>query len=254
MKCQQKSCTGCIVHLTRIFTIRRNFLGLYMQSGAQRKRAGASKSWRIALAFLAIQSGLSGRAGVTSRNWIGAAVTFLRMSFLAALGFLLGCGGAEIDFARSLAVPQPADLILRNGKIVTVDRNFSIKRAVAIKDGRFLAAGSERDMRLLTGPRTKVVDLAGHTVIPGLIDGQIHATKAGIRWEAARLKIANPSLDLARQGLRNCFVELNRLGITSVIDLHGAEITFAHRRILAEMARSGELALRVNYYVKSDSA
>jgi predicted amidohydrolase YtcJ len=176
------------------------------------------------------------------------------VSFLASLFFMLGCGGAEVDFARSLAVPQPADLILRNGKIVTVDRSFSIRQAVAIKDGRVLAVGGERDMRLLTGPRTRVVDLAGHTVIPGLIDAQVQATKAGIRWDGASFKVAKPTLDQGRQGLRNCFVELNRLGITSVLDVHGAEITFAHRRILAEMARTGELTLRVNYYVNSDYA
>ena len=94
-----------------------------------------------------------------------------------ALGFLLltmlACGGhegvREADFERSLAAPAPADLVLRNGKIITVDRDFSIKQAVAIRDGRFVAVGAERDVRVLIGRGTRVIDLAGRTVIPGLI-------------------------------------------------------------------------------------
>jgi predicted amidohydrolase YtcJ len=98
--------------------------------------------------------------------------------------FLTACGGHEVDFARSLAVPAPADLILRNGKIVTVDRAFSIKQAVAVRGGRVITVGTDRDMRPLTGSATRVIDLGGRTVIPGLIDSHIHATEAGLRWDA----------------------------------------------------------------------
>ncbi len=98
--------------------------------------------------------------------------------------FLTACGGHEVDFARSLAVHAPADLILRNGKIVTVDRAFSIKQAVAISGGRVITVGTDRDMRPLTGPATRVIDLGGRTVIPGLIDSHIHATEAGLSWDA----------------------------------------------------------------------
>ena len=60
----------------------------------------------------------------------------MRLKLLLLFFLTVSCSGAEVDFARSLAVPQPADIVLRNGKIVTVDREFSIKQAVAIKDGR----------------------------------------------------------------------------------------------------------------------
>jgi hypothetical protein len=59
-----------------------------------------------------------------------------RLTEILLLLVLAACGGHEVDFARSLAVLAPADLVLRNGKIITVNRDFSIKQAVAIRDGR----------------------------------------------------------------------------------------------------------------------
>ncbi|MCL4854870.1 MAG: amidohydrolase, partial [Bryobacteraceae bacterium] len=74
-----------------------------------------------------------------------------------------------------------ADLILHNGKIVTVDRNFSIRQAVAIKDGKIAAAGtSEAILKSERGTETRVIDLKGRTVLPGLIDAHIHPLGAGL--------------------------------------------------------------------------
>ncbi len=67
-------------------------------------------------------------------------------------------------------------------------------------------------------------------------------------------KIPRPTLDTARPGLINCFRELNRLGVTSISDLHTGDVNFAHRRVLAEMARSGELSLRINFYVAANES
>src|SRR5258706_15486205 len=100
--------------------------------------------------------------------------------FLSLLLLVVGCSGGEVDFARSLAVPQPADLVLRHGKIITVDKEFSINEAVAIKGGRFIVVGSDRDVRPTMAASTKVIDLGGRTVIPGLIDSHIYPTVAGL--------------------------------------------------------------------------
>src|ERR1044072_4028306 len=100
------------------------------------------------------------------------------------LAVIAGGSGAEVDFARSLAVIAPADLVLRGGKIITLDDNFSIREAVAIRDRHFITVGTTREMRPLIGPQTRVIELAGRTVIPGLIDGQINATLAGLSWDA----------------------------------------------------------------------
>jgi predicted amidohydrolase YtcJ len=73
---------------------------------------------------------------------------------------------------------QTADTILVNGKIVTVDAQSSIREALAIRDGRVAGLGSSAEIRKLAGPHTRVVDLQGRTVIPGLIDSHLHAIRA----------------------------------------------------------------------------
>src|ERR1700704_1538120 len=73
---------------------------------------------------------------------------------------------------------QSADTILINGKILTVDNQFSAREALAIREGKIMATGSTADVRKLAGPGTRVIDLQGRTVIPGLIDNHMHATRA----------------------------------------------------------------------------
>ncbi|MGZ8489951.1 MAG: amidohydrolase [Candidatus Binatia bacterium] len=288
----------------------------------------------------------------------------VKLKLVVLLFVVIGCSGPEAEYARSLAVKSAADIVLRGGKIVTVDGAFSIKQAVAIRDGRFVAVGSDGEIRDYIGQGTRVIDLLGRTVIPGLNDSHIHATEAGLSWDAelhwelnhtladglrqiatatkgkapgnwivvgggwvptqfaerrfptrdeldtlapkhpvyiqylrqgallnsaalaalgitsktgdpaggkfernpntgvltgwlqgvaawefAYNKIPRLSLAEARQSLRNCFRELSRLAVTSVGDLHTGGVNFAHRRLLADMARTGDLSLRVNYYI-----
>ncbi len=81
--------------------------------------------------------------------------------------------------AASQAWSQNADTILVNGKILTVDRQFSTREAIAIRDGKITAVSSNSDVRKQAGPQTRVIDLQGRTVIPGFIDSHIHAIRAG---------------------------------------------------------------------------
>jgi predicted amidohydrolase YtcJ len=73
------------------------------------------------------------------------------------------------------------DLILHNGKVVTVDSQFSIAQSVAIKGSRIVAVGSDQEMRAMAGRKTGYEDLGGKTVIPGLIDSHIHAFGIAVR-------------------------------------------------------------------------
>ena len=79
----------------------------------------------------------------------------------------------------SPASSQNADTILVNGKILTVDAKFSTHEAIAIRDGKIKAVGGNSEIRKQAGPQTRVIDLQGRTVIPGLIDSHIHAIRAG---------------------------------------------------------------------------
>lgn len=74
---------------------------------------------------------------------------------------------------------QP-DLILINGKVVTVDDSFSLKQAIAVKHDRILDVGSNTEIKNLAGPATTIVDLGGRTVIPGLCDSHVHAPAASL--------------------------------------------------------------------------
>lgn len=72
--------------------------------------------------------------------------------------------------ARSLA----ADLIFIDGRIHALDANERVHRALAARDGRIVALGDSAEIRELAGPATEVVDLAGRTAIPGIVDSHCH--------------------------------------------------------------------------------
>jgi predicted amidohydrolase YtcJ len=81
------------------------------------------------------------------------------------------------------AAEPPADIVVLNGKVLTVDAAFSRASAVAIKDGKFVAVGTDAQIRQRVGPATRTIDAQQQTVIPGLIESHVHATGAS-RGEA----------------------------------------------------------------------
>ena len=84
------------------------------------------------------------------------------------------------------ALAADADLILHNGKILTVDRNFTVAQAMAVKNGKIARVGaSAAVLKAERGANTRVIDLQGKTVLPGLIDSHVHAIGAGLsEWKA----------------------------------------------------------------------
>src|SRR5215475_2449571 len=77
------------------------------------------------------------------------------------------------------AFAQPADLVLRNGKIVTMNAAQPVAQALAARGDRITALGSSADAAKWTGPRTQVIDLHGQLAIPGFIEGHGHFTGLG---------------------------------------------------------------------------
>ena len=78
------------------------------------------------------------------------------------------------------AAEVAADTVLVNGRIITVDEQDSIAQAVAIRDGRVQAVGSQDEIWALSGPETQVLDLGGRAVTPGLIDAHNHLQVMGL--------------------------------------------------------------------------
>jgi predicted amidohydrolase YtcJ len=96
------------------------------------------------------------------------------------------------------ALAQPADMVLRGGKVITVDKDWRIAQAVAIKDGRFLAVGSNEEIAGRIGPNTQVIELAGKTAVPGLIDTHLHQLLAGLNGPAVQLLGARSVADVQK--------------------------------------------------------
>src|SRR5215471_15858055 len=78
-----------------------------------------------------------------------------------------------------IAAAQTADTIWTNGKIITVDSRFSTVEAMAAGNGRFVAVGTDAEVRKLAGPSTRIIDLHGKTVVPGFEDSHLHGAGGG---------------------------------------------------------------------------
>ncbi len=88
------------------------------------------------------------------------------------------------------------DLVILNAKVYTVDRAFSTAEAVAIANGRFAAVGSTDVIRKLAGPSTKIMDVGGKTIIPGLQDDHLHNAVGGPGVDLSRARTLQEVLDL----------------------------------------------------------
>ncbi len=121
---------------------------------------------------------------------------FLRVAGAALAGTALACGREKgtatavptLTPTHTLTPPiiptappeQAADLVLLNGKVITVDPADTIAQAVAVKDGLIRAVGISDDVAPLVGEATQVVDLGGKPVTPGLIDAHNHLQILGL--------------------------------------------------------------------------
>jgi hypothetical protein len=97
-----------------------------------------------------------------------------------------------------------ADLVLRNGGFTTLDRSIPTATAVAITGGVFTAVGRDSDVMQSAGPDTRIIDMAGRRVLPGLIDNHLHIIRGGLnynmelRWDGVR-SLADAMAMLKRQ-------------------------------------------------------
>src|SRR5262245_43076392 len=114
---------------------------------------------------------LSRKAAMTTRR--------RRTSLIWACAWALAtaASAAQLDKPRA---PVVADLVLLNGRILTVDEKDTIAEALAVKDGRILAVGATREIEPLVGPKTERIDLQGRAATPGLLDAHCHFAAGAI--------------------------------------------------------------------------
>jgi len=104
---------------------------------------------------------------------------------ISRFGFDVPLGAAALALAAlcmsnpAAAQTAPADLVLRNGKIVTMDAKTPQAQAVAITGDRVTAVGTNAAIARYVGPRTKVIDLEGHLAVPGFNESHGHFTELG---------------------------------------------------------------------------
>jgi predicted amidohydrolase YtcJ len=114
--------------------------------------------------------------------------------FLA--GVLMGAIFAIPSVVHASPPERDADLVIMNGKVVTVDKAFSIREAVAVKDGKIIAVGKNSAVQKFAGSKTKVVDLQGKLLLPGINDAHSHVDSLG----SSRPPLA---IDLSFPGVRS---------------------------------------------------
>jgi predicted amidohydrolase YtcJ len=121
---------------------------------------------------------------------------FLRLGAAALGGATLASCGRRADRVELTAVPPPvsptvapvptlsagevADTILVNGNIATIDAKRTVAKALAVKRGLILSVGDDQAARSMAGDGTKIIDLQGRTVTPGLIDAHCHLSACGL--------------------------------------------------------------------------
>src|ERR1700739_2958686 len=125
---------------------------------------------------------------------------------------------------------HPADLILHNGKIATQDDRRSVVEAAAIRDGKFFAIGSDREVMRFRDERTKLIDLNKRTVIPGLNDSHMHIIRGGLSYNLELRWDGVPSL---ADGLRMLKEQAQRTPPGQWVRVIGgwSEFQFAERRM-----------------------
>ena len=98
---------------------------------------------------------------------------------LASAPAIVTALAAATAAAAPKAKVKPADTVYINGKVVTVDKKFSIKQAVAVSKGKIVAVGTTKAIEKYVGKKTKVVDLKGKMMLPGINDSHTHVSDLG---------------------------------------------------------------------------
>jgi len=121
-------------------------------------------------------------------------------------------GSAAVILAGSIglwcigatAAEPPADTIYRNGYVYTVDDQNSTRQALAERDGKIVFVGTNQGADDFVGPDTKIVDLHGRMMMPGLVDGHMHPLSGGLKLMSCSLEYAALTVEQFRTRIQAC--------------------------------------------------
>ncbi|TVT86008.1 amidohydrolase [Pseudomonas sp. H3(2019)] len=161
---------------------------------------------------------------------------------------LLSCA---VAFA-SMEAMAAADLVLINGKIFTADHTQPKVQALAVQDGKVLQIGSDTQIKALIEPSTRVIDLAGKTLMPGLIDSHSHAIFGGLELASANMEDEQVSLDELEKRLRD-WRDDGKAKHGDVLSVAGMSSTYwAQAEAFAQRFNQGEWAQVPIVFIGSD--
>ena len=123
---------------------------------------------------------------------------------LRLIGALVVCAVIPAMTAAAAAATLPADTVLNHGFIYTVDRENSVRQAIAIRGGYIVYVGTNAGARPFIGKRTKVIDLHGNMVMPGVIDAHNHAISAGMELNGCDLHYAQLTIAQMQHAVQAC--------------------------------------------------
>jgi predicted amidohydrolase YtcJ len=154
----------------------------------------------------------------------------LKLGAAVGLSSAVGAKSMATEQHPSSTAPEQADVIVRNGRIATQDDRRSFASAVAIKNGRFLAVGTDTEVMSHKGAATRVIDVGGRTVIPGLNDSHLHVIRGGLNYNMELRWDGVPSLADAMRLLRE---QVQRTPPNQWVRVVGGwtEFQFAERRL-----------------------
>ena len=175
---------------------------------------------------------------------IPTAIRSAALALIAAAGLL-----------RAQAPTAKADLVLVNARVYTVDDSRPNASAFAVRNGRIVFVGSDREARFLAGPRTRVIDAHGRTVIPGMVDAHAHLLGLGtslrnvqlagsksydevIARVVARAKTAKPGEWIQGEPAQACVLRLDR---ARRHELHGDAVARGGGAVVLEDRRPAQL-------------
>ena len=181
---------------------------------------------------------------MNNKNW------FKLLSILVASMLLFACGTPQATLIpvpdtatfippspSNTSTPEPvttqaADVIFHNGVIITIEASQPQAQAVAILGNKILAVGSNADIMALKGPQTKLIDLAGHTMMPGFMEAHTHYIQNSY---------------FAGKSFEEMMGNLVRFGLTSETEMHGNQ-EFIDVMLAAE--QNNQVVVRTNIFAQ----